>query len=814
MGRCARPLSPDRRIVERDSDGGPMRRSVWLAMVVAVSLASGLILPSAAGAAPGVSRQQAAVRTAGLSGAAAVLPGAFVPIGPARVIDTRTNGGPVPAFGDLVVVVAGQQGIPLSGIAVVAMNLTAVGASAAGYLSVYASRTARPGTSSLNFDAGATVANLALVPVGADGRVVIHNGSPGSVQVLADVTGYTLAGTPTTRGSYQSVPPWRAVDTRDGTGGIRGAFYGGMGTQFYLSGHGVPTFGVAAVVVNLTATRPSQAGWLAAWADIGAHPARSDLSFGAGQTVSNLVVVPVDIYTQAFFQNGSSGSVFLLVDVVGYVRAGLPTGAGTYRPVSGPRLFDTRRPAPGRPAVAVPAGSSLTLTVAGAAGLPASGIDAAVLAVTVVGAQRPGYLTAYTSGRPRPSTSSINFQAGQTVSGLIMVPVGADGRVVLDNRSTGSINLVVDTDGFTVAGPSPIPAVATQVSSGGRYSCAVTQDGSLWCWGTGPLGNDVTSSSSTPVAAAGTAPGIRQVSAGSVGACAVTVDGAARCWGDNRFGSLGNGTTLSSAVAVPVTGLTTGVAQVAMGDSFSCALLTSGAVQCWGLGGWGQLGDGQLRNSSTAVAVSGLDGGAVGISAGNSFACATMTTGSVRCWGLGYFGQPGSTGRTVAPTPQTVPGLPPNVVSVTSGFAYSCAATGDGRAFCWGANDHGQLGDGTMTTSSVPVPVSGLTDVAMLSSGYDHACAALTTGGAMCWGSNGSGELGDGTTALSTVPVAVISIGDAIHGAVQFAAGGEHTCAVSTISGVLCWGANAQGQVGVGSVDQLWYAEPVNPVGF
>jgi len=125
-------------------------------------------------------------------------PGGVVPVSPSRIMDTRTNlgvTGPVPAMGTVSLQVTGQGGVPVSGVSAVVVNVTAVNPTSAGYITVWPSGTAQQQTSNLNFQAGQNIPNLVVVPVGADGKIQLFNGSGGTVQLLADVTGYIL-GTP------------------------------------------------------------------------------------------------------------------------------------------------------------------------------------------------------------------------------------------------------------------------------------------------------------------------------------------------------------------------------------------------------------------------------------------------------------------------------------------------------------------------------------------------------------------------------------------------------------------------------------------
>ncbi|MBI4701488.1 MAG: hypothetical protein HY744_10070 [Deltaproteobacteria bacterium] len=198
---------------------------------------------------------------------------------------------------------------------------------------------------------------------------------------------------------------------------------------------------------------------------------------------------------------------------------------------------------------------------------------------------------------------------------------------------------------------------------------------------------------------------------------------------------------------------------VAAGYRQSCALLEDGTVRCWGLKLFGQSGDGTPKTSGTAVAVPELTG-AVGLSFGWDHACAVLADRTVRCWGGNGCGELGDGTTKSANAPVAVAGLA-NAVAVAAGDYHTCALLGDGTVRCWGCNWDGGLGDGTTENSSTPVPVAALAGAVGLavrtsgSSGSVLSCAVLADGTVRCWGENTWGQLGDGTLQDSVVPLAV-----------------------------------------------------------
>ena len=198
-------------------------------------------------------------------------------------------------------------------------------------------------------------------------------------------------------------------------------------------------------------------------------------------------------------------------------------------------------------------------------------------------------------------------------------------------------------------------------------------------------------------------------------------------------------------------------------------------------------------------------GGITKIAAGNGHTCAVTTTGTVKCWGLNFFGQLGDNSTTYRATPVDViagQSLPPlsGVSAITTGGNHTCVLIGGG-AKCWGANDQGQLGDGSTTQRLTPVDVSGLTaGVVSITAAATHTCAVTSGGGAKCWGANLPSRLGDNTFNQSSTPVDVIQSPPlaVLAGATTVAAHANsvHTCAIVG-SGVRCWGSDIYGQLGI-----------------
>ncbi|WP_347261606.1 reprolysin-like metallopeptidase [Rudaea sp.] len=245
----------------------------------------------------------------------------FTALNPARVLDTR-SGPPVPAATAIDFVVAGAGGVPATGAGAVVFNLTATQPTASGYVTAWPSGTALGNASNLNFSPGQTVANLAIVKIGSNGKVSLFN-SNGNTHLIADVAGWFP-----TSSELTALAPARVLDTRPGMTTSDGQFAGGGGIgggaelDLTVTGRGgVPASGVGAVVLNVTAVTPSSPGFLTVWPAGSARPTASNLNFTAGAVVQNLVIAKVGTGGQVAIFN-SAGSTQVVADVVGWFAPG------------------------------------------------------------------------------------------------------------------------------------------------------------------------------------------------------------------------------------------------------------------------------------------------------------------------------------------------------------------------------------------------------------------------------------------------------------------------------------------------------------
>jgi hypothetical protein len=385
------------------------------------------------------------------------VPRDFTSVQPARLLDTRPgwttsdglfNGvGKLGLGGKLTLTVANRGGLPASGIGAVVLNVTVVNPTAPGYLTVWPSDSTQPTASNLNFVPGQTVANLVFAKASADGKVSIFN-SAGTTDVIADVVGWF----PVTSG-LAPLNPARVLDTRAGFPTVDNLFAGvgalsaGSTGELTVAGRGgIPFAAVGSALLNVTATNATAPGFLTVWPQGTAQPYASNLNFLPAQTVPNLVFAQASSSGQVSIFN-SAGSTDVIADVVGW----LPQGA-EFNPVAPSRLLDTRAGMTTSDSLfaglgALPSQGAIALTVAGRGGVPAAGVGAVVLNVTVTNPTANGYLTVWPSGATQPNASNLNFVPNQTAANLVIAKVGSDGAVALFN-SAGSTDVVADIVGW------------------------------------------------------------------------------------------------------------------------------------------------------------------------------------------------------------------------------------------------------------------------------------------------------------------------------------------------------------------------------
>lgn len=277
---------------------------------------------------------------------------------------------------------------------------------------------------------------------------------------LTDTAGtFTKTMQVTTGGStYLPIPPARVLDTRHGTGAPEAAVAPNGTLALNVTGGvaGIPVGAVVtAVVLNVTVTAPTSGGYITAYPAGTTRPSSSNVNFSAKQTIANLTTVRVGANNTVDLFNASPGSVQLVADVEGYYAAG-PVGVG-YVPATPDRLVDTRK-GTGAPKAPIGGLGQLKLQAAGAGPVPATGVSAVALNVTATAPATGGYLTVFPDGTARPATSDVNFAKGQTAANLVIVPLAADGKIDLYNNSGGTVQMVIDVEGYyTASGDAFVP---------------------------------------------------------------------------------------------------------------------------------------------------------------------------------------------------------------------------------------------------------------------------------------------------------------------------------------------------------------------
>jgi len=361
---------------------------------------------------------------------------------------------------------------------------------------------------------------------------------------------------------------------------------------------------------------------------------------------------------------------------------------------------------------------------------------------------------------------------------------------------------------------------ALMVTAGEQHACALRSDGTVWCWGYnnyGMLGNSTSTTSYFPVQA-GTLNQAEQIVAGKEHTCALLNTGAVWCWGRNESGQLGNGSTSTfnypRQVSGPAgVGFLSGITQIDLGASFTCAVKDDQTAWCWGINNYGQLGLGHTSTTYYPAQVTQPGGGGgmsgvTSISAGQ-ITCALRSDDSLYCWGQG-----GTTSVSYAtllspycaafacPFPLLIEKFSGAVEALdNSRNDYSCAILADGSAWCWGRNQYGQLGNGALSQRNTPMQVANLGSMRAISTAYYHSCAVGQDDRVWCWGYNGSGQLGDGTKNYTYEPKSVVGSDGSgyLEDVFSVCATGGSSCALKHDGTVWCWGYNANGQLGNGT---------------
>ncbi|MDB4997990.1 MAG: regulator of chromosome condensation [Myxococcaceae bacterium] len=374
----------------------------------------------------------------------------------------------------------------------------------------------------------------------------------------------------------------------------------------------------------------------------------------------------------------------------------------------------------------------------------------------------------------------LRKHAWQRVGYGLLVLLGGCGSTVKDSTfqgpGGGTTSSPADASSATTK-PAGVADNVAQLACGDFHSCARMNDGTVRCWGRdrdGELGDKgAAGDHPSPMVVAGLS-GVEEIALGSSFSCARMKDHTVKCWGSGKIG--GDTKDVVKSAPIQVAGIT-GAVELKAGGYIACVRTEAGAVKCWG--------DESVKKGAPTT-------GAVEIAAAGVHACARMADGTAQCWGDGpwaaaahpSFAKPAITGAT----------------SLSTGDAFACAVIAGGSVSCWGRNDQGELGTNPDEDNHAqPVAVRGILGVVKLFSAESHTCALGPDGKAQCWGANEEGELArpvGRTTQELAGPVSGLGL------VAEIAPGADHLCARTKSGTASCWGNNKSGQVGDGTTER------------
>jgi alpha-tubulin suppressor-like RCC1 family protein len=357
-----------------------------------------------------------------------------------------------------------------------------------------------------------------------------------------------------------------------------------------------------------------------------------------------------------------------------------------------------------------------------------------------------------------------------------------------------------------------------EVTAGREHSCALTADGTAYCWGSNEFGqlgiaqgadtcarDDRNISCETvPRAVSGTLK-FQRIRAGGAHTCAIGIDQRMYCWGDNLHGQLGDPSLRNSFSPVPA--VTTALfTDLALGGSHSCGLRSDAVLLCWGANDIGQIGVANVGNGVTVPTATQTTQRFASVAAGARRTCARTADGTTFCWGTMWVARSAQGVETVRPQAQPFRiQQAPAFQLLAVGTNSTCGIALDNSAHCWEANPTGSIGNGTTDGNIAPQPVAGDLRFVGIAAGEAQTCGIVDTGLAYCWGADAHGQLGKspaaiserctaGAVACSRLPIPV----SGWRRFAQLAAGQQHVCGLTIGGNVYCWGAGAMGQRGDG----------------
>lgn len=373
---------------------------------------------------------------------------------------------------------------------------------------------------------------------------------------------------------------------------------------------------------------------------------------------------------------------------------------------------------------------------------------------------------------------------------------------------TGKANITATSEGVTGSAVVVVPVTFKTIAAGVFHSCGVDVQDKLYCWGRnydnalGSLGGNAFYPREINITSTFT-----HITVLSSHTCALDAQNKAFCWGSNYAGQCGTGASSGTTASPTQVQGNLSFTQLSAGGSHTCGLIADGTAYCWGDNDYGQLGNNTQTDSSTPSQVFGSVKFSH-IDAGGNHTCAVgLADAKLYCWGRNNYGQISDANLSLnAVVPTDVSATNVTYTRVSAGASHTCMIATTGETYCVGRNFDGQLGQNTGGADSTSqLPVGGGSTFQEIFAGADHTCAMTSAGALYCWGANDVGQLGDGTTSPSTTPVAV----DGGQLFQSFDVGGRHNCGVTTNGVAYCWGSNSEGRLGNGTNAPSYTPYPV-----
>ena len=332
-----------------------------------------------------------------------------------------------------------------------------------------------------------------------------------------------------------------------------------------------------------------------------------------------------------------------------------------------------------------------------------------------------------------------------------------------------------------------------KIAAGNNYTIAISNRGRLWAWGNNgnnQLGDNTTTQRNTPVSVLGAIKTFCEISLATQGTHTLAIDKNGRlwAWGANNFGKLGDNSVTQRATPVSVAGGVKTFCKIGGGNNHSNAIDKNGRAWSWGANFSGQLGDNSSTSKITPISVLGAVKTFCQIATGQQHVIVIDKNGRSWGWGQNNYGQLGDNSTTNRSTPVSVLGVVKTFCQISAGIYHSAGIDKNGKAWCWGYNDNGQLGDGTQVSKRTPISVYGTKTFCRIQTAFYHTIAVDSSGNVWSWGEGTYGLLGNNATLSKITPVSVL-------GAVKTFCeiqGGPYAIAADKNGRLWSWGENSQ----------------------